>query len=76
MNDDPCRMWMYGVRVSLNEQAPHQCPPVPRSQSRITRCRCGTFRVLTLSSQKPLIGLRCVVAHIDARCLTTSAEAR
>ena len=29
MNDNPCCMWMYGVCVSLNEHALHQCPPVP-----------------------------------------------
>ena len=75
MNDDPYRMWMYGVCVSLNEH-PFLSPPVPRLQSRTMRCRCGTFRVLTPSSQKPLIGLWCVMAHIDARCLTTLAEAR
>ena len=58
MNDDPCRMWMYGVRVFLNGPTLCQCSPVIISQSRTIRCRSGTSRVPTLSSRKHLIGLR------------------
>ena len=25
MNDDPCRMWMYGIRVLLNEKTLCSC---------------------------------------------------
>ena len=32
-------------------------------------CHCGIFCVLTLLSQIPLIGLRCIMVHIDACCL-------